>query len=184
LLSGTLSYIFNNLKVGTTFSSIVKEAMELGLTEPDPRVDLSLGDVQKKATILGRKMGLPLEYNDVEVIPFLPYSCFEADSIDDFFHQLKSEGDAIMESLRIEAAESNARVLPLAIIEQSKASIKLTKVTTASPFYNLSGSDNMIVFTTARYKDRPLVIQGPGAGAEVTSAGVFAEIIRIGNLFN
>ena len=180
VVSGSLSFIFNNFKAGTSFSEIVKQAQELGYTEPDPRVDLNGLDVQRKLIILARETGLPLEAKDVDIENILPTACQEADTVETFFGAL-ADSDPHFEQLRAEAEAEGKALRMIAKLEGAKATIGLEAVGADHPFYNLSGSDNMIVFTTERYKDRPLVVRGPGAGAAVTAAGVFAEIITIGN---
>jgi aspartokinase/homoserine dehydrogenase 1 len=180
VVSGSLSFIFNNFKAGTSFSEIVKQAQELGYTEPDPRVDLNGLDVQRKLIILARETGLPLEAKDVDIENILPTACQEADTVETFFGAL-ANSDPHFEQLRAEAEAEGKALRMIAKLEGAKATIGLEAVDADHPFYNLSGSDNMIVFTTERYKDRPLVVRGPGAGAAVTAAGVFAEIITIGN---
>ncbi len=180
VLSGSLSFIFNNFKEGVSFYDIVKEAQKAGYTEPDPRTDLSGKDVRRKILILSRESGYPMESNDVKIESVLPESCMTAATVDDFFEELKNEND-YFEQLRIQADKENKKLRIIATLENGKASIGLKMVDASHPFYSLAGSDNMISFTTERYKDRPLVIRGPGAGAEVTAAGVFAEIITIGN---
>lgn len=180
VLSGTLSYIFNNFKKGTSFSQIVKEAREKGYTEPDPRDDLNGMDVSRKILILAREVGLSLEPEDVVTENILPEPCLKAQSVDGFFDELEKHNH-IFEK-RLEDAEVNQQALRfIAKLEEGKVSVGLEAVGADHPFYHLSGSDNIISFTTERYKERPLVIKGPGAGAEVTAAGVFAEIISISN---
>lgn len=180
VLSGSLSYIFNNFKSGASFHDIVLEAQKLGYTEPDPRTDLSGLDVRRKLLILARESGLPLEAEDVKIENILPEESMAASDVPTFFETLKTHNDFFTK--KIETASKNGKVLRfIAALDNGKASISLQEVDDSNPFYNLSGSDNMIVFTTSRYKQRPLVIRGPGAGAEVTAAGVFAEIISIGN---
>lgn len=179
VLSGSLSFIFNSFKEGMAFSEIVKEAGVRGFTEPDPRIDLSGKDVGRKLLILARESGLKLEPDDIEVENILPQACLDAPTVEEFMVALEAADDHF-ESLRSEAA-ANGKVLRfIATLEGEKAFISLQQLDESSPFYNLSGSDNMIVFTSNRYQERPLVIKGPGAGAEVTAAGVFAEILRIG----
>lgn len=180
VVSGSLSFIFNNFKSGALFSDIVKQAQELGYTEPDPRVDLNGLDVQRKLIILARETGLPLEAEGVNIENILPEACQRADTVEAFFAALR-EADDHFEGLRAEAESAGKALRMIAKLEGQKAAIGLEAVGPSHPFYSLSGSDNMIVFTTERYKDRPLVVRGPGAGAAVTAAGVFAEIITIGN---
>jgi aspartokinase/homoserine dehydrogenase 1 len=180
ILSGTLSYIFNNFAVGTAFSDIVRKAMDLGYTEPDPRIDLSGTDVARKLIILAREAGYQLEHSDVTIQNILPKACVDAGSVTDFLYQLEAHNSHFA-NMAADAEKQGTKLRFIATLENGKASIQLKGVTPDDPFYHLSGSDNMIVFTTQRYQERPLVIRGPGAGAEVTAAGVFAEIIRIGN---
>lgn len=180
ILSGSLSFIFNSFKEGSKFSDIVKEAKRLGYTEPDPREDLSGLDVRRKLIILSRETGLAMEPEHVAIQNILPQACNDATTVDQLLIELEKE-DAYFEKMRKEAADKGGVLRMIAKLENGKASIALESVDKDHPFYSLNGSDNMIVFTTERYKERPLVITGPGAGAEVTAAGVFAEIIKIGN---
>lgn len=180
VLSGSLSYIFNSFKKGTNFSEIVTKAGELGYTEPDPRIDLNGIDVRRKILILAREAGLALEAADVAIENILPEACQQAPTIEAFFEALQ-QADFHFETLRDNAEKEGKVLRMIAKLDNGKASISLQAVDSSHPFYSLSGSDNMIVFTTERYKERPLVVRGPGAGAEVTAAGVFAEIIKIGN---
>ena len=184
VLSGSLSFIFNQFDGSRPFSEVVQEAKERGYTEPDPRIDLSGKDVRRKILILAREAGWPLEQDDVEIESILPEALQQVESADDFFAELPKH-DAYFEKLREDAAQANKVLRMIASLnEEGKAKIALEAVDTSSPFYFLSGSDNMIVFTSARYKDRPLVVRGLGAGAEVTAAGVFAEIISIGQFLH
>jgi len=178
VLSGSLSYIFNNFEVGKSFYDIVKKAQELGFTEPDPREDLGGKDVARKLLILARESGLEFEAEDIEIKNFLPQACFDAETVDDFFEVL-GQHNATFEKMVEEADKENKKLRIIAALEGKKAAISLQAVDAENPFYGLSGSDNMISFTTKRYNQRPLVVRGPGAGAEVTAAGVFAEIIAI-----
>jgi len=176
ILSGTLSFIFNNFRAGSSFSGIVREAKRLGLTEPDPREDLSGADVRRKLLILARETGLPLEAEDISVANILPESCLAARNTEAFLAELEQH-DAHFETMR-QTAEQDDKVLRfVAKLEDGRAEIVLQSFDRQHPFYFLSGSDNMVVFTTERYRERPLVVRGPGAGAEVTAAGVFAEVI-------
>lgn len=176
VLSGTLSYIFNHFKADAKFSDIVKEAKRLGLTEPDPREDLSGADVRRKLLILARECGLPLEMNDVQVENILPEACLSVRSVEEFFNELEKH-DAHFDALRVRTEAEGKALRFVAKLEGNQASVTLQAFDTGHPFYFLSGSDNMVVFTTGRYRERPLVVRGPGAGAEVTAAGVFAELI-------
>ncbi|MEI6408932.1 MAG: bifunctional aspartate kinase/homoserine dehydrogenase I [Bacteroidota bacterium] len=179
ILSGTLSFIFNNFRSGQAFSDIVKEAKRLGLTEPDPREDLSGADVRRKLLILAREAGLPLESSDIQVENILPQACLSVHTVEEFFAELEKHNPDF--EAMISAAEKAGKVLRfVAKLEGNAASIVLESFGPEHPFYFLSGSDNMVVFTTERYRERPLVVRGPGAGAEVTAAGVFAEVIGMG----
>ena len=180
VLSGSLSYIFNNFNDKASFYDILIDAKNLGLTEPDPRLDLNGTDVQRKLVILAREAGLQINMNDIEVHSFLPKSCNDADTIEAFYATAKNE-NSYFESMKQKAIDSKTKLRMVASYEQGKAKVKLEYINEHNPLYHLSGSDNMIVFTTERYNERPLVIKGPGAGAEVTAAGVFAELITLAN---
>ena len=180
VLSGSLSYIFNNFKSDLSFHDIVKEAQKLGYTEPDPRDDLSGSDVKRKITILARESGYTINQDEVELSPILPSECMEAKTVDDFFKTLIKNKDYFTNMIK-EAESKNQRLRYIASFENNKAKIGLASVDSSSPFFNLSNSDNMISFNTERYIDSPLVISGPGAGANVTAAGVFSEIMQIAN---
>lgn len=179
ILSGTISYIFNNFRGKTSFYEVVKKAHELGYTEPDPREDLSGKDFMRKMMILARDAGYQIEEKDVELGAILPESCFKAPSIDDFYEDLK-KSDSYFNELKEKAENENKVLRYIGKLEDGKASVNLEFVDASHPFYNLTGSDNIISFTTERYKFNPLVIKGPGAGAEVTAAGVFADLINVG----
>jgi aspartokinase/homoserine dehydrogenase 1 len=180
VLSGTLNYIFSSFAEGRRFSEIVAEARAKGYTEPDPRDDLSGTDVARKMLILARETGLRIELSDVAVESLVPENCKGPISVDEFLIRLK-ESDGYFDQLRIEAEKKNQKLRYQAMLRDGKINVGLTAVASDHPFYTLSGSDNIIQFITTRYSDRPMVIRGPGAGAEVTAAGVFADIIRIGN---
>ena len=181
VLSGSVSHIFNNFTVDKSFHDIVAEAKEMGLTEPDPREDLSGNDIRRKITILAREAGFPLEPKQVKIQQVLPPACRKAKTVKAFMASLKKE-DAHFSSLLAKANKKNRVLRYIAKFQSGKASIVLKEVNNKSPFFGLEGSDNMIVLTTKRYKQRPLVIKGPGAGAEVTAAGIFSEIINIGTV--
>lgn len=181
VLSGTLSYIFNSFNSTKSFSNIVKEAQEKGYTEPDPRDDLNGVDVGRKILILARECGKLLDLSEVEIESLIPENCEKAKSVEEFFKQLKIS-DADFKKKILAAEKKGNRLRYIASFENSKAKVSLQEVDSSHPFYGLSGSDNMISFTTKRYYDRPLVIRGPGAGAEVTAAGVFADIIKIASV--
>ncbi len=179
VVSGSLSYIFNNFDGTVPFSDLVMEAKKLGYTEPDPRDDLSGSDVRRKIIILTREAGIAIEPEAVDLDPILPKRCIEADGIDAFFEALKMENDHF--NGLINNAKAKGKVLRfIASTHNGKAKIGLQAVGADSPFYSMQMSDNMIVFTTKRYNNRPLIVRGPGAGAEVTAGGVFSDIIAIG----
>jgi len=178
VLSGSLSYIFNNFSSSSSFHDIVKDAQKLGYTEPDPRDDLSGSDVKRKITILARESGFGIDQSEVELSAILPQDCMDQESVDLFFESLVTHNDHFVKMIK-DAESRNERLRYIASFENGKAKIELKSVDSSSPFYNLSNSDNMISFNTARYTDSPLVISGPGAGANVTAAGVFSEIMQI-----
>ncbi len=179
ILSGTISYIFNNFKGDRLFHEVVKEAQDMGYTEPDPRDDLNGKDFMRKMLILARDAGYALEEKDVSIESMLPAACMAASSVADFYKEMENNA-AHFENLKEEAAKSNKVLRYIGKLEEGKVTITLQMVDDNHPFYMLSGSDNIISFTTDRYKERPLVVKGPGAGAEVTAAGVFADIINVG----
>jgi aspartokinase/homoserine dehydrogenase 1 len=178
VLSGTLSFLFNNFVIGSRFVDIVKEAKAKGFTEPDPRDDLNGTDVARKILILARESGLKLELNEVENIPLLSEAAMSATSVESFYAVLVKE-NSHFESLLSAAAEKGEVLRFIASLEKGKAKIGLTSVGKSHPFYNLAGSENIVSFTTMRYFSNPLVVKGPGAGAEVTAMGVFADIISL-----
>ncbi len=157
---------------------VVKEAKAKGFTEPDPRDDLSGADVARKILILAREVGVPLESEDVKVAQLLPANCLAAPTVEAFFNELVIS-DGYFAKLQSDAEANGEKLRYIATLENGKAAVELRTVNEQHPFYTLSGSDNIVSFTTERYKDRPLVIKGPGAGAEVTASGVFADIMSI-----
>jgi bifunctional aspartokinase / homoserine dehydrogenase 1 len=180
VLSGTLSFIFNTFDATKKFSEVVKEAKLKGFTEPDPREDLSCSDVARKILILTRECGYAMESSDIAIHGFIPENCAKAPSVEEFFVELE-KSDAYFEEMRANAEKEGKILRCIAKFEGGKANIALQAVGKDHPFYQLSGSDNIIAFTTARYPERPLLVKGAGAGAEVTAAGVFADMIRIAN---
>lgn len=180
VLSGTMNFIFSHFEKGKRFSEIVCEAKAKGYTEPDPRDDLSGMDVARKILILGRESGLPLEMKDISVESMVPENCRKAATVEDFFKELE-KADADFEKQLEAAAKEGKKLRYMAFIENGKATVALKSVGPDHSFYPLKGSDNIVSFTTDRYFDQPLVVKGPGAGAHVTAAGVFADIIRIAN---
>jgi len=179
ILSGTISFIFNNFKGDVTFYDIVKQAQEKGYTEPDPRDDLGGIDFMRKMLILARNSGLPLEAKDVNLGAILPENCAKAPSVEAFYEELKASND-YFEKLKKDAEADNKVLRYIGKLEKGKVSIGLEAVGANHPFYALSGSDNIIAFTTERYCETQMVVKGPGAGAAVTAAGVFADLVKVG----
>lgn len=177
VLSGTLSFIFNNFDGSKPFSALVREGKAKGYTEPDPRDDLNAKDAARKALILSRECGVGLEFPDIDIEPILPERCFSAPSIDAFFAELE-RCDADFEKRRVAAAEKGAALRYVAVIENGRASLKMREEPPESPFRSLVDADNIVVITTDRYHTLPMVIKGPGAGAAVTAGAVFADIVR------
>ncbi len=180
VLSGTLNYIFNTINEEIPLSKAVHMAMDAGFAEPDPRIDLSGIDVKRKLLILSRESGYPLEADDIHIVPFLPAGCFEG-SLDDFWKSVVKH-DAAFEARRKKLSGENKKLRFVARLENGKASIELMEVDITHPAYPLEGSNNIILITTVRYNEQPMVIRGYGAGADVTAAGVFADIIRVANV--
>ncbi len=180
VLSGTLNFIFNELSPTVPFSKAVRMAKEQGYSEPDPRIDLSGKDVIRKLVILAREAGYRVEQEDVEKHLFVPDSYFEG-SLEDFWKnlpQLDADFNTRLEKLNAE----NKRWRFVAKLENGKTSVELCEIENGHPFYNLKGSNNIVLLTTERYKEFPMLIQGYGAGASVTAAGVFANIMSIANI--
>ena len=180
VLSGTLNYIFNKISAQCPFSETVKRAKEEGYSEPDPRIDLSGTDVVRKIVILAREAGYRVEQEDVEKHLFVPDHFFTG-SLEDFWKHLP-ELNADFEEKRKKLEEEGKRWRFIATMDHGKVSVALRDMTQDSPFYNLEGSNNIVLLTTERYKEYPMLIQGYGAGASVTAAGVFANIISIANV--
>ena len=180
VLSGTLNYIFNKISADIPFSKTIKMAQEERYSEPDPRIDLSGKDVIRKLVILAREAGYHLEQEDVEKHLFIPDEFFEG-SLEDFWKRIPTM-DAEFEARRkiLESEHKHWRFV--ATLDHGKASVGLQEVSSNHPFYNLEGSNNVILLTTERYKEYPMMIQGYGAGAGVTAAGVFADIMSIANV--
>ena len=177
VLSGTLSFIFNSFNGSIPFSALVKEAKTKGYTEPDPRDDLNAMDAARKVLILARECGLNIEFKNVTIEPILPQACFKAKDIDAFFQELE-KSDVDYEKKRSQAAAEGKQLRYIAVIEEGKAKLSLRAEPEGSPFRSLVDSDNIVVITTNRYSKLPMVIKGPGAGAQVTAGGVFADIVR------
>jgi aspartokinase/homoserine dehydrogenase 1 len=180
ILSGTLNFIFNEIAADVPFSETVRRAKEQRYSEPDPRIDLSGTDVIRKLVILTREAGYKVEQDDVEKHLFVPDSYFEG-SIDDFWNRLP-ELDADFEARRKVLEAEGKRWRFVATMENGKTNVALKEVPMGHPFYGLEGSNNIVMLTTERYKEYPMLIQGYGAGAAVTAAGVFANIMSIANI--
>jgi aspartokinase/homoserine dehydrogenase 1 len=178
IFSGTLAYLFNRFEPGMSFAELVGEAHAAGYTEPDPRDDLSGMDVARKLVIVAREMGVTLALDDIEVENLIPESLADHD-VDSFLAEL-GQMDAAM-SERLETARSNGQVLRyVAELDASgNAKVALRALPGDHPFAHLALTDNVVAFTTDRYCDNPLIVQGPGAGPEVTAAGVFADVLRV-----
>jgi len=178
ILSGTISFIFNNYRDGRDFAGVVREAQARGFTEPDPRDDLSGLDFARKMLILGREIGRDLEIDDVAVQPLLPEACLKAATVDAFYAELE-KAEPHFEALKRRAAAAQKVLHWVGILTDVEARIELCMLEPSHPFYNLTGSDNILSITTNRYLYNPMVIKGPGAGAEVTAAGVLADLVRV-----
>ncbi|KAJ9567199.1 hypothetical protein OSB04_003165 [Centaurea solstitialis] len=180
IFSGTLSYIFNNFVDGRAFSDVVKEARAAGFTEPDPRDDLAGTDVARKVIILARECGLKLELSDIPVQSLVPDPLKETASVDDFMQQLPSfDADIANKQQAAEDAGEVLRYVGVVDVTNQKGLVELQRYNKKHPFAQLSGSDNIIAFTTERYNKQPLIVRGPGAGAEVTAGGVFSDLLRL-----
>lgn len=180
VLSGTLNFIFNEISADVTLSEAVRRAKEQGYSEPDPRIDLSGKDVIRKLVILAREAGYKVEKTDVEALLFIPDEFFEG-SIDEFWKNLPKL-DADFEARRKQLDAEGKRWRFVATFDHGKLSVALKEVDRTHPFYNLQGSNNIVALTTERYREYPMLIQGYGAGASVTAAGVFANIMSIANI--
>jgi aspartokinase/homoserine dehydrogenase 1 len=178
IFSGTLAYLFNVYDGSVPFSSIVREAKQRGYTEPDPRDDLSGTDVARKLIILAREMGLRLEMNQVKVESLVP-SDLVAGSIDDFLGGLTRYDDAMLK--RYQQAKAAGKVLRFVgrITSKGEATVGVVELDAKHAFANIALTDNVVRFATARYNNNPLIVQGPGAGPEVTAGGVFADLLRL-----
>ena len=180
VVSGTLNYIFNVMSEDVPMSRAIQMAKEAGYAEPDPRIDLSGTDVIRKLVILAREAGYMIEQSDVQKKLFIPNSYFEG-SVDDFWANI-SNVDAEFETRRKELESQNKQWKFVAKLDNGSASVELKEVGNKSPFFDLEGSNNVISLTTERYKEYPMQIKGYGAGASVTAAGIFADIISIANI--
>ena len=180
VLSGSLNFVFNNFNETTTFKNVVSQAQKEGYTEPDPKIDLSGVDVARKILILARESGYQLELSDIENKSFLPKEALETNNNPDFFASLSKYEHQFQEMYK-NAKSNQSRLKYVAEFNEGKANVGLQEITANHPFYNLDGSDNIVLFFTERYPKNPLIIKGAGAGADVTASGIFADVIRIAN---
>jgi aspartokinase/homoserine dehydrogenase 1 len=178
VLSGTLSYIFNTYDGTRPFSDILADARLRGFTEPDPRDDLSGMDVARKLTILAREMGVAIDTSDIEVENLVPQTLLDG-RVEDFLSGMKEFDSAMANKLSQARVEENVLRYTGEVNSDGKAIVRLGTFSRSHPFASLSGSDNIIMFTTARYNVQPMIVRGPGAGPEVTAAGVFADLLRL-----
>jgi aspartokinase/homoserine dehydrogenase 1 len=180
VLSGSLNFVFNTFNDSITFHDVVKQAQDQGYTEPDPTIDLSGVDVMRKILILARESGHQLEIDDIENDAFLPEESLETNSNEAFFESLKKyESD--FQKMYKQAKDADCKLKYVAQFEDGKAKVGLQQIPKGHDFYNLEGSDNIVLFYTDRYIEQPLIIKGAGAGADVTASGIFADVVRIGN---
>jgi len=180
VLSGTLSYIFNSFDGEVPFSQIVREAREKGFTEPDPREDLNGHDVGRKLLILARVAGFELEFEDIEIENLVPEGARNGGDVESFFKKL-AEYDDQFEQRRAKAAESGKKLCYIARFEKGRGVVRLEEIDREHPFYGLKGSDNIVAMYTDHYEESPMVVKGPGAGANVTAGGIIADILRVVN---
>ncbi len=180
VLSGTLNFIFNTVGPDMPLSKTIRLAKERGISEPDPRIDLSGTDVVRKILILSREAGYILEMKDVKVKNFIPDDCFEGDLSE--FYEKVTQYDDEFEKQRLELVRQNKKWRFFASMENGRAEVGLISVDSSHPTFDLEGSNNIVLLTTERYRELPMVIKGYGAGADVTAAGVFADIMRVVNV--
>ena len=180
VLSGTLNFIFNTISAEIPLSKTIQMAKEEGYSEPDPRIDLSGVDVARKILILARESGYRIEMDEIKINTFVPALYFES-SLDEFWNTI-AELDAEFEKNRIRLESENKKWRFVARFENGKAEVGLQEVDSKHPFYDLEGSNNLVIYTTERYHEFPMLIKGYGAGASVTAAGVFADLIKVSNI--
>jgi aspartokinase/homoserine dehydrogenase 1 len=178
VFSGTLSYLFNTFDGSKPFSEVVRDAQGQGLTEPDPREDLNGKDVGRKLLILAREADIKLEFENIDIQNVVPEEARDAETVDDFFDELRKH-DQEFQNLLDETKSENKKLCYIARYQDGKATVKLEQIDADHPFYDLEGSDNIIAFNTMHYQDSPIVVKGPGAGADVTASGLIADILRI-----
>ena len=180
VLSGTLNFIFNTISEKVPFSKAIKMAVEAQFAEPDPRIDLSGLDVTRKLVILSREAGAQIEQEDVNKRLFIPEKYFKS-TLEEFWATIH-EVDESFENRRKKLDKEGKKLRFVATYDNGRCEVGLQEVEKGHPFYDLEGSNNIIMITTERYNEYPMVIKGYGAGAEVTAAGVFADIIGIANI--
>jgi aspartokinase/homoserine dehydrogenase 1 len=180
VLSGTLNYIFNTISSEIPLSATIKMAKDEGFSEPDPRIDLSGVDVARKVLILARESGYVMEMQDIKINRFIPDTFFQG-TLDDFWQNI-SQLDDEFEQKRIKLVAEDKKWRFVARFENGIAEVGLQEVDSKHPFYDLEGSNNLVIYTTERYQQFPMLIKGYGAGASVTAAGVFADLIRVSNI--
>jgi aspartokinase/homoserine dehydrogenase 1 len=180
VLSGTLNFIFNTLSSEIPLSTAIRMSKEKGFSEPDPRIDLSGVDVIRKLVILGRESGYKISQEDVIQNRFIPDKYFNS-TLEDFWRDIH-ELDEHFESERLVLEKEKKKWRFVGLMEEGKASVSLQSVKPGHPFYDLEGSNNIVLLTTQRYNESPMLIKGYGAGAAVTAAGVFADLIKVANI--
>ncbi|MDP3176805.1 MAG: bifunctional aspartate kinase/homoserine dehydrogenase I, partial [Spirochaetaceae bacterium] len=183
MLSGTIGYVMSKYDGSSSFASLLREAKELGYTEPDPRDDLCAADAARKALILAREAkcrageaGRELEFRDIKIDPILPPSCMAAPSVEAFFAELERE-EPFFRAMRDRARGGS--LVYAAVIDEEGIRLTLREAAPGDPLYGLRGPENVVAFWTERYSALPLVVRGPGAGGEVTAGGLFADIVRV-----